>query len=153
MSDQQAVEWRELHPHLAIAIVDELVNDRTQPEPPSDDEKDDPRYGIFDFPFKALVIVRVKSDSNIGRAAHNDLLGLIRGTRVPDEAQRDFDDTPNQRRDDTLGQLRKLIPDDAQFVLLRGNAEVPANPVRRTAALAVTNNPGLVLGFEYKDRS
>ena len=35
---------------------------------------------------------------------------------------------------------------------MRGNAEVPANPVRRMAVMGVVANPGLVLGFDYKDK-
>jgi hypothetical protein len=152
MSEEQAAatEWRELHPHLAIAIVDNPVADRSQPPPPG--RRDDPRFGIFDSPFSAIVLVRVKSDSEIGRAAHNDLLGLIRGTRMPDEARRELEELPRERREDTFAQLRRLIPEDSRFVLMRGNAEVPANPVRRMAVLGVVANPGLVLGFDYKDK-
>jgi hypothetical protein len=152
MAEQQAAEWRELHPHLAIAIVGNPLNDSTQPPPPPPDRRDDPRSGIFDSPFSALVVVRVKSDSNIGRAAHNDMLGLIRGTRVPAEAQRELDEVPSKRREDTFAELRELIPEDARFVLMRGNAEVPANPVRRMSVMGVVKNPGLVLGFDYKDK-
>jgi hypothetical protein len=155
MSEQQAAaaEWRELHPHLAIAIIDNPLDDSTQPPPPPPDRRDDPRAGIFDSPFSAIVLVRVKSDSEIGRAAHNDMLGLIRGTRMPDEARRELEEAgPRERREDTFAQLRRLIPDDARFVLMRGNAEVPANPVRRMAVMGVVANPGLVLGFDYKDK-
>jgi hypothetical protein len=152
MAEQQTAEWRELHPHLAIAILDNPLDDSTQPPPPPPDRKDDPRHRIFESPFKAFVVVRVKSDSSIGRAAHNDLLGLIRGTRIPDDARDDLEKVPSKRREDTFAELRRLIPEDARFMLLRGNAEVPANPVRRTAALAVVGNPGLVLGFDYKDK-
>jgi hypothetical protein len=154
MSEQQpaANEWRELHPHLAVAIIDNPLPDRTQPPPPPPDRRDDPRSGIFDSPFSAIVLVRVKSDSEVGRAAHNDMLGLIRGTRMPDEARRELEEGPRERRDDTFAELRRLIPDDARFVLMRGNAEVPANPVRRMAVLGVVRNPGLVLGFDYKDK-
>jgi hypothetical protein len=156
MSEERAAaaEWRELHPHLAIAIVGKPIADRTAAPPPPPDRRDDPRFGIFDSPFSAIVLVRVKSDSEIGRAAHNDLLGLIRGTRMPDEARRELEESesPRARREDTFAELRGLIPEDSRFVLMRGNAEVPANPVRRMAVLAVVANPGLVLGFDYKDK-
>jgi hypothetical protein len=156
MSEERAAaaEWRELHPHLAIAIIGKPIADRTAAPPPPPDRRDDPRFGIFDSPFSAIVLVRVKSDSEIGRAAHNDLLGLVRGTRMPDEARRELEESESlrARREDTFAQLRELIPEDSRFVLMRGNAEVPANPVRRMAVLAVVANPGLVLGFDYKDK-
>ena len=149
MADQKPLvpgEWRELHPHLAVTVVIAPANDPDQPPPPPDTEKDHPRYGIFDFPFSLFFIVRVKSDSDLGRLVHNDLLGLLSERRIPPEIERDFEIPPEIREP-----MARAVEEGTPFFLLRANAEIPANPVRHTIAAAQVGNPGVIVGFSYKD--
>jgi hypothetical protein len=132
MAEQAAFEWRELGDDLAIAVLP-IPTAPVGSDPAPEDDPDHPRFRLFASPFSAIIMVQVKSDSETGRAAHNDLLGFLNGEgRIPD-------------------QLKGLLPENPRFMLLRANAEVPANPVRRTALLAVSANPGTVVGVEWKD--
>jgi hypothetical protein len=95
---------------------------------------------LYEIPFSAFIIVRSKSDSPTGAAAHNHLLGVLRGDP---EATRDLD----INRDELLE-----IPEDYRFVLLRANAEIPANPIHKLTVFGVKADAKLVAGFDYKQQ-
>jgi hypothetical protein len=85
-------------------------------------EEPDHLFGDPDF---EVFYVDVKSDSEFGQEAHHDTLKVLES----------FD----------LG-----IDRDWRVELLRLNAEVPANPVRRSAIWAVNKRTKSAVGVEYK---
>jgi hypothetical protein len=116
--------WHVLNEHLAWAPLD-------VPPQPED-------LPLYEIPFSAFILVRCKSDSPTGEAFRNHILGVLRCD--PDRIEGLGIDT-NERLD---------IPADFRFVLLRTNAEVPANPIHHLMAFGVNEPAKLVAGFEYK---
>jgi hypothetical protein len=121
--DQQ--RWHELNDDFAWAPA-------ALPEAPE-------KLPLYELPFTAIIVVRSKSDSETGRAAHNHLLGVLRGE------DRAIQGRFEVNRDELLD-----IPSDFHFVLMRTNAEIPANPVHHSFALGVNPQAKLVAGFDYK---
>jgi len=144
-SQEPVIRWVEINDDLTIALFPNPV--RPDGAPPGSDDPDNPRYGIFDSPFSTIFMIRVKSNSDIGRFAHDNLLGLLLGDpggdpRLPQEV---------------ADQVRALFADAgitaaSKVVLLRANAELPANPKRRSVIGAATKNPGTVAAFDWKDK-
>jgi hypothetical protein len=85
-------------------------------------EEPDQLLGEPDF---EVFYVDVKSDSDFGREAHQNTLKVLESF-VPG------------------------IEQDWRVELLRLNAEVPANPVRRSAIWAVKAKAKFAVGVEYK---
>jgi hypothetical protein len=117
-------KWHVLNQDLAWAPV-------YPPEPPED-------APLYEWPFEVIILVRSKSDSPTGHAVHNHLLGVLRGDR---ESTKGLELDPAELLD---------IPADFRFTLLRANAEVPANPVHHSFALAIHATAKIVAGFDYK---
>ena len=82
---------------------------------------------VLDDEFKVFM-VQVKSDTEIGRALHNDPLTVLR-ENAPD-----------------MG----LEGDDVRAQVLRVNAERPANPVRRSEVWMVFPGSTTAVGVQYK---
>lgn len=145
-SDEPVIRWVEISDDLTVALF-------PNPQPPEDgdvgsDDPDDPRYGIFDSPFAVIFMIRVRSDSDVGRFAHDNLLGLLLGVAPPGD---------NRLPADIADRMREIfapfgITADSKVVLLRANAELPANPKRRSVIGAATKNPGTIAAFDWKDK-
>ena len=118
--------WHVLNEHLAWAPL-------YAPEPPEQRE-------LYDLPCDVIILVRSKSDSDPGRAAHNYLLGVLRG-EVRDFEGRAFELDERELLD---------IPSNYRFTLLRTNAEIPANPVHHLIAFCVISKAELIAGFDWK---
>jgi hypothetical protein len=118
--------WHVLNEHFAWAPL-------YPPEPPED-------APLYELPFPVIVVVRSKSDSDTGRAAHNYLLGVLRG-EVRDFEGRAFDVNEDELLD---------LPRNFRFTLLRTNAEIPANPVHHMIAIGINPKAQLIAGFDYK---
>jgi hypothetical protein len=101
------------------------------PAPPED-------LPLYELPFSTIIIVRSKSDSPTGKAAHNHLLGVLRG-----------DPESTEGLDINTDELLE-IPEDYRFTLLRTNAEVPANPIHHMFVIGVNTAAKTVAGFDYK---
>ena len=83
------------------------------------------RDGLLAEPEFEVFQVDVKSDSEFGHAAHNNTL-------------------------EVLQRLDRGIDRNWRVELLRVNAEVPANPVRRSAIWFVYPQSSTAVGVEYK---
>jgi len=131
----------------AAAASPEIPNPEPPVGAPPPAPPGDPRYGLFDSPFSTIFMIRVKSNTDIGRFAHDNLLGLLLGDAPPGDTRLTAD---------VAAQVRDLfagsgVTADSKVVLLRANAELPANPKRRTLVGAVSANPGTVAAFDWKD--
>jgi hypothetical protein len=83
--------------------------------------------GLYPATFAAFLI-QVKSDTPIGRELHNDPIGVLRKIKgIPIGGDR-----------------------DVRAILLRANAEEPANPVHRFEIWAVIPGSKLAVGIQYK---
>jgi hypothetical protein len=98
------------------------------PDPP-----DDERPGLYQSPVQVFLI-HFKSDTDIGALANNDPLTFFRQfipeMRIPDDGA-----------------------DDVRAMLLRVNAERPANPVWVRLVAAVIHGSTTVAMLHYKDEN
>ena len=124
--------WRRLNRDLAWAAV--YPPDRTEGDAPL---PIDP----FDFAFSVIILVCYKSDTDTGRAAHNNLLGVLSGE---ERALRGIEVD--------RGMLLPLTVEGLRFTLVHTNAQVPANPKHKAMVLGVNMADSSITGFDYKHR-
>jgi|tagenome__1003787_1003787.scaffolds.fasta_scaffold20562579_2 hypothetical protein len=93
---------------------------------------------LYEIPFSVIIVVRSKSNTPTGRAAHNHLLGVLRGE---ERSTADLE----LNRDELLD-----IPAEYGFTLLRTNAEIPANPIHHLFVFGVIDEARSVAGFDWK---
>jgi hypothetical protein len=91
--------------------------------------------GLLDEDKFSVFLVQVKSDSDIGREELNDPLTVLR-REIPE-----MELPPKEER----GQ-----PPTVHAQVLRSNAEVPANPVRRSMVWMIYPGSTTAVGVQYK---
>ena len=120
MADQDATTgWTRVSPDFAWAILE-------IPPPPADvpagTEAD-----LFGFAFDRVLLVRYKTDSDIGAELNRDLFGVVR---------REIRGFP--------------IPEDYTAIELRTNAHHPTNPVRRSRMLIANDTDRTIAVVDHK---
>ncbi len=91
--------------------------------------------GLLDKDEFSVFLVQVKSDSDIGREELNDPLAVLR-REIPE-----MELPPKEEK----GQ-----PPTVRAQILRANAEVPANPVRRSMVWMIYPGSTTAVGVQYK---
>jgi hypothetical protein len=124
--------WRRLNDDFAWAAI--------YPPDPPDDGRALP-YEPHVFAFCAIILVAYNSATDIGRAAHNHLIPVLRGTS-PALENIEFDQD----------QVLPLELDDFRFTLLRTNAQVSANPKHMLIVLGINCVDDSIAGFDFKHR-
>jgi hypothetical protein len=121
MADQDATTtW--------TAVSSDFAWARLEIPPPPDRLPPGTESGLFEFAFSRILLVRYKSDSEIGAELNRDLFGVVR---------REIRSFP--------------IPDDYTAIELRTNAHYPTNPVRRSRMLIANDTDRKIVVVDHKN--
>jgi hypothetical protein len=95
--------------------------------PPPDEPPGGADRALFEFAFNRILLVRYKSDSDIGQELNRDLFGTVRRA-IPEFA----------------------LPERYRGIEVRTNAHLPTNPARRSRLIAVNDEDETITVVDHK---